>query len=169
MLLHHARMDDLSARMETNETLDVPDLGAAPISPTAAYPVRLVLDRHPSAPHDRSLRHWRPLRTKPHHSFGTCIRASHDDLPFDDTVRKGYVASGVDPDVREGYVASVRLNTDEPRIRIFALFPAAEFLVRVRGVGGELRRRLPIEQHLIGPIRHRDLVGVPSARRETLV
>jgi hypothetical protein len=63
----------------------------------------------------------------------------------------------------------VYLQADEPGIRILALFPPAEFLIRVGGVRGELGRWLTVKQHFIGAVRGRDLVAVPLAGDQALL
>src|SRR5215470_10632255 len=78
------------------------------------------------------------------------------------------IDSGLDSDVRERDGPGVHLHSDEPGIRILALLPAAELLVRVGLVGSEDRRGLSVQRYGVAAVLHRDLVRVPHRRRETL-
>ena len=73
-----------------------------------------------------------------------------------------YPAS-VDSDIREGDIAGVHLKPDEPRIGIFGFRSAPELLDWIGGIGGELGRRLPVEQHLICAVHDGDVETVPDA------
>src|SRR5262245_31989149 len=78
------------------------------------------------------------------------------------------MGSGTHADIGEGHGPGVRLQANEARVWILTLLPSAELLVGGQWVSRECRRGLPVQEHLVRPIGHLNLVRVPDTQREPL-